>query len=227
MAVRTVEELLAKLEILEENIGTYKAEVGATDEDIAEITRDKVILQFMVDRAIVVESGKKTTNAIKDHVFNGDEDIPVASFPVLPNSPSPEPLVGGCLGRYNEKKRRYKAAKGYTNEIGIALGIAETSQSISPESVKPTLNATAAQSGYMVAVVISNRGDSSMWKIFARRANSENRQEIASGTGKSADITISPTTPNQAEKVELTVQLYKSNANYGQVSDAVYVTVSP
>lgn len=118
-------------------------------------------------------------------------------------------------------------ASGYTKEIGIALGIDGDSPKLSPESVKPTLQAIASQTNYETAVVVGNRAQSDMWKVFMRRANSETRAEIASGTGKSADITISPTTGGQPEKVELTVQLYKKNEPYGQLSDPVYVTVSP
>ena len=228
MTINTPEQLLAKLEIQEENINTYRSQVDATDQDIMEISRDKTILQFVVERAIVVEAGKKTTNAIKDHVFDGDANIPVASYPNLPNGAPPEALVGGCLGRFKERNRRFKASKGYTREIGIALGIVdETKSSVSPDSVKPTLEASAASSGYLVGVLIGNRAESSMWKISARRANSETPAEISSGTGKSADITISPTTNGQPEKIELFVQLYKNNQPYGQRSDSVYVTVSP
>lgn len=227
MSVRSPEQLLAKLELQEENIATYQTEIGATNADIEEITRDKTILQFVIERANIVEAGKKTTNAIKDHVFNGDENEAVANFPVFPNGASPETLVGDCLGRFRERNRRFKAAKGYTKEIGIALGIEETSQSIAPESVKPTLEAKAGQTGYMAAVVVGNRAESTMWKIFGRRLNSETRQLIDSRTGKSADITITPTTPGQPEKLELTVQLYKNNEPYGQLSDAVSVTFNP
>jgi hypothetical protein len=227
MTVRTSEELLAKLELQEENVPKYKTEIGATGEEITEITRDKTILRYAVDRASVVEAGKKTTNAIKDHVFDGEENETVAAYPALPNDVPPETLVGGCLPRFRARNRRFKAAKGYTPTIGIAIGTEETRDSIAPASVKPTLEARAARSGYLAAVVVGNRAESTMWKILARRINSETRQEIASGTGKSADITIAPTTPGQPEKIDLTVQLYKNNEPYGQPSDAVSVTVSP
>lgn len=221
------EELLEKLELQEENITIYRVEIGASADDIAEITRDKIILLFVLNRANIVEAGKKTTNAIKDHVFNGDENIPVVPYPVLPNDAPPETLLGGCLGRFKTRNKRFKAAKGYTKEIGLALGIEETADRISPESVIPTLVAKAARSGYLLAVIVGNRGDSTMWKIFARRSGSESRQELASGTGKAAEFTVTPTTQGQAEKIELTVQLYKNNQPYGQPSDSVYVTVSP
>ena len=108
-----------------------------------------------------------------------------------------------------------------------AIGTEETSDRVPPESVIPTLIATAARSGYLVAVIVGNREDSTMWKIFARRSGSETRQELASGTGKAAEFTVTPTTAGQAEKLELTVRLYKNNKPYGQESDSVYLTIAP
>lgn len=227
MPVNNPEELLNKLELQEENITIYRVEVGATAEDITEITRDKIILLFVLNRANIVEAGKKTTNAIKDHVFNGDEDIPVVPYPTLPNDAPPEPLVGGCLGRFKARNKRFKAAKGYTREIGLALGIEETQDRIPPEAVTPTLSATASLTGYKIKVTVGNRGDASMWKIFVRRSGSEARHELASGTGKTAELTVAPTTPGQPEKLELTVRLYKNNQPYGQESDSVYLTITP
>lgn len=227
MYVRTPEELLTKLALQAENVPTYASEIGATLEDVAEITRDRTILSESNDRSNIVEAGKKTTNAISRHIFDGDENAAVAEYPVLPNDAPTVPYVGGCLQRFRARNRRFKAAKGYTTAIGSAIGIEESSDPISPASVKPTLFADAAQTGYVVAVVVGNRAESSMWKIFGRRMNSEKSVELASGTGKSADITITPTAAGQPEKIELTVQLYKNNEIYGQPSDAVYVTVSP
>ncbi|MCD9188932.1 MAG: hypothetical protein LUM44_21120 [Pyrinomonadaceae bacterium] len=227
MIVRTPEELLAKLELQEENVPRYRVEIGATAEDIAEITRDKTILLYVDNRANVVEAGKKTTNGIKDHVFNGAENVAVVPYPVLPNDEPPVELVGGCLQRFRARNKRFKAAKGYTKEIGAAIGTEETADRVPPEAVIPTLIATAARSGYLVAVIVDNRGDSAMWKIFARRSGSEARQEIASGTGKTAEFNITPTTAGQPEKIELTVRLYKNNQSYGQESDSVYLTITP
>lgn len=51
--------------------------------------------------------------------------------------------------------------------------------------------------------------------------------EIATGEGKSSDITITPTVPGDAEQVQIYVQLRKNNANYGQPSDPIYVTLNP
>src|SRR5215204_2365507 len=100
MYINTPEQLLEKLELQEENVPRYKTEIGATADDIAEITRDKTILREVVDRWLLVETGKRATNAIKYHVFSGDEDIAVADYPVLPNDEPTVAYVGGCLQRF-------------------------------------------------------------------------------------------------------------------------------
>ena len=64
MVIRTPEELLEKLTLQEENVPTFRVEIGATAEDIAEITRDKQILRYVLDRANIVEAGKKATNGM-------------------------------------------------------------------------------------------------------------------------------------------------------------------
>lgn len=227
MTVRIPEELLTTLVLQEENVPRYKVEIDATEEDIAEITRDKQILQYVLDRASIVKAGSKVTNGIKDHVFDGAENVAVVPYPVLPNDVPPVELVGGCLQRFRARNKRFKAAKGYTKEIGDAIGTEETADRVPPASVIPTLTAEAARSGYGIGVIVGNRGEASMWKIFVRRSGSEARQELASGTGKTAEFTVTPTTAGQAEKLELTVRLYKNNQPYGQESDSVYLTITP
>lgn len=227
MDINTPEELLRKLTLQAENVPTYKVQIGATDDDIAEITRDHTILEYALERANIVKAGSKTTTAIKDHVFNGDEDIPVADYPVFPKDEPTVALVGGCLQRFRARNKRFKAARGYTKEIGAALGIEDTTERLPADQVKPTLAAEAAGSGYRVTVAVGNRGEATMWKVFTRRAGSEIRQEAASATGKSAEVQIVPTAAGQAEKIELTVRLYKNNQPYGQESDSVYLTIAP
>jgi len=40
-------------------------------------------------------------------------------------------------------------------------------------------------------------------------------------------VSITPATPGDTEQMQVRVQLRKSNQNYGQPSDVVYVTVNP
>ena len=227
MKINTPEELVDKLEILEENLPLYKNDVDVTDDDISIVSRDKVNLSFALSKSEIVEIDKQACNAIKVHIYSGSEVESVAAYPIFSNAARPADFTGGCKKRYLELVRRIKASSGYTKEIGIALGIEDTTPSASPDSVVPTLVVHPAKFGYQAAIVVGNRGESRMWKVFLRRLNSETQTEIASGTGKSADITITPTTDGLPEMGELTVRLYKNNLPYGQPSNPVPVTVSP
>ena len=66
-----------------------------------------------------------------------------------------------------------------------------------------------------------------MWKLFGRKLNSEKWTELASGTGKSGTVKITPTSEGSPERMEIMIQLFKANEPYGQSSDPQYVTFNP
>jgi len=227
MKFDTIEKLLGMLLLQKANLSTFLAQVGATAAEVEEISNDAANLQFLIDFAALLDTNKKTVTKIKQQVYNGDPDEEVSPFPKFTDPSAPFPLLAGSLERANRRNRRYKAAAGYTKEIGIALGIDGDSQPIAPETVKPTLDIFPAQSGYEAAIVIGKRGNSDMWKLMGRKMNTEKWLELASGTGKSGNVRITPTTEGSPERLELKIQLYKSNELYGQASDPTYATFNP
>ena len=136
-------------------------------------------------------------------------------------------MSAGLKEQFQKRNARYKLADDYTREIGIALGIVENTEHISPESVKPTFEAHPAQMGYEAALVIANRGKSTMSKALGQKTGSPKWIELASGTGKSINVQITPTTDGQPERLLVMIQLYKDNEPYGQPSDPQYVTFNP
>jgi hypothetical protein len=227
MRIDTIEKLIAMLTLQQANLPTYQAEVGATAQDITDINNELALLVYLTDYADIIEANKKTVNQIKQEVFNGEESEPISPFPVFPEGNPPKPLIADCLGRAQRRNRRFKAAPGYTKEIGIALGIEEDSQKIPPESVKPTIEVFTAQTGYTFSLVVGKRGDADSWDALVLKKGASGWAIGATRTGKSGDITITPTTPGEPEQLQVRVQLKKNNANYGQPSDIVYVTVNP
>jgi hypothetical protein len=227
MKFDTIERLLAMLLLQAANLETYKSQIGATGADIEEVAHDTANLQAIVDYSALVEANKKAINKIKQQLYNGDPDELISPFPVFAGFAPPFPLLAGALERANRRNRRFKAADDYTKEIGIALGIDGDPSSVASDSVKPTFEASAAATGFAATIIISNRGKSDMWKTYGRRMNSERWAELASGTGKSGNVTIAPTAEGQPERLEVKVQLYKSNEPYGQPSDPQYVTFNP
>jgi hypothetical protein len=227
MKIRTYDELVNCLVLQNANLPTYKTQVGAGDADIEAVAEELANLQYLDEYAATTDAKKKTVFEIKQAVFNGDPDDGVSPFPVFAAAAPPFALVAGCLERAQKRNARFKTADGYTKEIGIALGIDGDSQSISPDSVKPTLEVTPAQSGYEAAIVVGKRGNATMYKVLGRRMNSETWNVLDSGTGKGGSVTITPTTPGLPEKMQLKIQLYKNNEPYGQQSDPVDATFNP
>jgi hypothetical protein len=227
MTFDTIEKLLAMLLLQAANLGTYKSQVGATSEDIDEVMHDAANLQTLVDYAALIEANKKAVNKIKQQLYDGDKDEEISPFPVFTAFTPPFPLLAGALERAQKRNRRFKAADGYTKEIGIALGIDGDAPSISPDSIKTTFEAFAAQMGYKAGLIISNRGKSTMWKALGQRAGSQKWFDLASGTGKAGNVEIEPTTEGQPERLLIMIQLYKDNEPYGQPSDPQYVTFNP
>lgn len=227
MKLNSYERLVACLVLQEANLPTYKTQVGANEADITAVGEELAVLQYLDEYAATTDAKKKTVFEIKQAVFNGDPDDGVSPFPVFAAAAPPSALVAGCLERAQKRNARFKTAEGYTKEIGIALGIDGDAPSIAPDSVKPTLEVTPAQSGYEAAVVIGKRGDATMWKVLGRKMNSEKWDQLESGTGKGGSVTITPTTPGLPEKMQLKIQLYKNNEPYGQQSDPVDATFNP
>jgi hypothetical protein len=210
------------------NLEKYKAEVGATDDEIKAIKDGAEVLQYLKDFAALTENAKRAVNNIKQQVYNGDKNAPVSAFGGFPAfSPPHVPLTAGLKELALERNRRYKAASGYTKAIGIELGIEEDSQQIAPDSVKPDADYTPAASGYLVSVVVSNRGKADSWDVFIQRDGETTWTLAKTATGKSVDFTITSSTPGKPERVKAKVQLKKQNENYGQPSDIDEFTANP
>ena len=126
-----------------------------------------------------------------------------------------------------KRNRRFKAADGYTKDIGVALGIDGDSATDLPELIVPTLEIHPAQMNYEAAIVVGNRGKSDMWQLLGRKMNSEKWTELKSGTGKGSNVKITPTVAGNPEQVEMKIQLIKANEPYGQLSNGMLATFNP
>lgn len=231
MAIRSFADLLEMLSLQAVNLSTYATEVGATAGDVTAVQDEFENLDYINQYAATIDADKRTIVAIKQAMYNGDPNEALADFPVmaagaLPNTPG----VAGIATRTSERNARFKAAPGYTNEIGVALGIAsEKKAAIDLEFFRPIIDLFAAQSGYLFSVVVTNRGESDMWEVMVRPQGSDDWSSLGSATGKSADFTYQPVGdgPSRPALLNIRVQLKKKNENYGQLSDISQATVNP
>lgn len=227
--LNTIDKVITCLTLQKVNLPTYQAAVGATAGDITNVNEWLAMLESLVEHANLYDANKKVTNAVKDRVYRG----PVTGDPlVVPTTSAyvpPFPLVEDIHGLLTSANRRFREGPGYTDdEAGVALGIfTESSGSgFFPGTHMPTLEAFPAASGAMFSCVVGNRADSDQWEVQIKRSTGD---WVSAGTytGKSADVTISLTTPGQPEQIQVRVQLRKSNANYGLVSAALTITINP
>ena len=229
MQMRTYDQLVDVLTAMVGNIVTYQVQVGATAADITFINQALQNLVYMRSYCEQVDVSKKGVFQMKDTIFRGDVDEVIGPFPAFGAGASPFPLEAGYLELVNILIRRFKLGPGYNQDIGVALGFesSEPNAPVNPITVKPTVEASAAQTGYLASFVVSNRGDSDQWEVQASPASAPNWTAVKTATGKSTDVVFTPTTPGAPQQFMIRIQLKKNNQNYGQLSDVIYVTVNP
>ena len=229
MPAKSFDELIDMLTVQAANIGEYKDELEATGSEISAITEDLANLTYIKSFTETLDANKKSVTKIKQDLFNGDESEPISDFPVFVAGALPNPAAKpNALGRHNATNARWKTAAGYTEQIGIAMAIVSPpAPNVIPGDVKPTINVFEAQTGAHFTVVAGNRQAADSFRVMALRKGSNEWVVADTGVGKSVDVHMTLTTPGEPEQIQVRIQLRKNGADYGQISDTVYVTLNP
>lgn len=209
-------------------IGNYDAELGLTPAEVAAAVA--MCDQFAAQYSYVTQTQaySQAVTQWRDLGMSGEpEGDPLGAPPVVPVYNSPGGEIIGLLDAFRAERDRWVAAAGYTQAIGEDLMIVSTAGAgFNPGDVTPTIAVSAAQADYLFGITVSNRADSDMWTVQTKQKGGS-WQNAGSFTGKTADITVSPISDGDPEKVEVRVQLRKNNENYGNVSQTATVTVNP
>ena len=216
------------LQLMKLNLPTHAAALGITAGEVSQTERDADTVGLLIPFASAVNAFKEEVVGFKDLIIRGETNSPTPSLPVL-NVPdaSEVTFTVGIVKRLRLLIRKIKASPNYTEAIGRDLGIVRTSDPISPENVKPTIDLAAASSGYLFSIVVSGRGQSQSWDVLYQRDGETNWEKATTATGKSVDAAITPTVAGKPERIKVRVQLKKSNQNYGQSSDISEITLNP
>jgi hypothetical protein len=202
--------------------------LGFTAADVKIVQDDNTVVQWLLDAQQAAEANLDAFRKFRDETLYGEKGDPTPVDPPTTLPPQPSTLTTTIIERLVKLVERIQLADNYTPAIGAALGIVTTPEGgISPENVKPTIQIFPAQNNYEAAAVVANRGSSDMFNVQSRTMTSDDWKTVKSGTGKSVNFTLTPTTPGQPEKFLVRVQLLRKNEPYGQPSDPAYVTVSP
>lgn len=204
------------------------AGLGFTGGEATAVGKDNDVMQFLAEATVEVKAFEDAVRQYRMIITEGDIGDPTPSFPANPALTPAAAMPTGIFERLNDLVERIRVAPSYTNETGALLGIIPSkSDSLAPGDVKPVIKVFPAQSGYHFSVVVEKREKADMWNVEVRRVGQEKWQNIKTASGKSVDVHIEPTTDGAPEQLQVRVQLLKSNENYGQMSDVVYVTVNP
>ena len=225
--LKTLDALIECLAAQMANLDTYKNKVGATAQDITDVTEMHNNLVGIDNHSDLTNSNKEATTAVKTAVYVGTVGDPVANPPTTPAFVfATTPLSGGREITMNRNKR-FMLGPAYSVEIGEALMIeAPASQAVVPAEAKPQLNLFGAATNHHFSCVVEKRADSDMWQLWIQRKGG-NWELEGTYNGKSVDVSLSLTTPGEPEQILARVQLRKNNADYGQVSEPAYVTLNP
>jgi hypothetical protein len=206
----------------------FAVKLGFVAADVTKVQNDNLMIQWLADAQAVAEANLDSFRKFRDESLYDEKGDPAPVDPSTALPPQPAVLTTEIIERLVKLVERIQLADTYTESIGAALGIITSPEgAISPENVKATMRLFPAQSGYELAIVIEGRGNADMADAQIRRQNSEQWTTVKTGTGKSLNVTIVPTTPGQPEKIEVRVRLFRKNEPYGQASDPAYVTVNP
>jgi len=210
-------------------IGSYTTSLGMTGPE-----KDEVVL--MCDTAVEaidsVDQNEATSKAVvewRNLVLKGTpvgDTAPAA--PAFAAITLPPGATIGILAQFRDWRARWVSAPGYTQAIGEDLMIVRIGgEGIAPGSVQPTIKVFAAQSGYLFSIVVEGREEADQWIVEIRTMPDGAWTNAGTFTGKSTDVSVTPPESAMPLQVQVRVQLRKSNANYGQLSQIATVTVNP
>ncbi len=209
------------------NIGQFQTELGLTPAEVTEIENFCNAANSVIDYHTNFLASSSGVTAWRDDAFAGEQNTPVQPPPVPGAFVVPAGAENGMLATFRRWREQWVAADGYTQAIGETLMIVKPSgESLNPGDVTPTIQVTAAQTGYEIGIMVSDRGDAKMWDAYTRKKGG-NWVKAGTFEGKAGNITITPTTPGDPEQIDVRVQLRYKNEDYGNVSQSATVTVNP
>ncbi|MBX7054165.1 MAG: hypothetical protein K1X36_04340 [Pyrinomonadaceae bacterium] len=208
-------------------VGTYAGMLGLTTYT-GVITKDNDDFQSIAATRLAAKNFDRAVADFLRELTEAPIGSPQPVFPSESFTAPPQGVAAGIFQRLDELRTLIMAQPNYTEAMGTAMGIETTkSTPISPPSVKPTIVAEAASTGYHFSVIAGNRQEADQWRVMVLRKGAAGWVNAETATGKSVDVHLTPQVPGEPEQIQVRIQLRKNNEDYGQPSDIVYVTINP
>lgn len=221
------EQLALMMNVLAKITG-HQAALGLTN---AQRVKIEELCNSFISVYNYVEQQRETAGALiewrQDCFYRpggGAQDAPPGFSAFAP----PAGAVAGCVDEFKEQRDMI------VNIPGVPVAVLEDLMFVGdekapniPGSAQPSVKATSAATGYLASVVVSDREDADGWEAWKLDKGAANWVLKGTYNGKSTDIVFAPATLGDPYQFQIRIQLRKGNANYGQPSDAVTVTVNP
>lgn len=202
--------------------------LGFTAGDNTIVQNDNASVQWLNEAMPVNESNSAALRSFRDLTLYGEKNEAPPTAPSMNLPPPPNAFTTAVIQRLVTLVDKIELADNYTPDIGAQLGIFPTKkEAIGAQSVKPTIKVTAAQNNYGFAVAVEDRGRSDLSDLQIRKLNQEKWESVKNFTGKTGTAQYKPEPEGAPVKIEVRIQLYRSNEKYGHASDPVYVTLNP
>lgn len=200
---------------------------GLTANDIDAVQKDSQWIQYWVDAKTTAKQQEKQLTDFVDEITDGDYGAPTPTAPVwaLPPTPPPVPPVG-IKKRIREIVAGIKAKRSvYTLADGELLGI------VSPEE------AGRNETDYTPTLKIAPLRDYHLSFEFRREGLDAVRFEVKRKGGEwrllgdaaisPTDFLVTPTTPGDAEQIEIRAVFLKQYQPFGSWSPIYTTTIAP
>lgn len=225
---RSLQERAAWYQNFANNAAATGTDLGLAAADVTQIGLDNVMMQYLASGEVTVDAYVDGFKTFRRLMTEGPIGSPMPPGPgdLMMNTPAQMPV--GIFPRLAEIYRpRIMASAQYTAEQGVLYGIVRPSGPPPEPTPAPAIIVSAAQTGYLMSVVVTGRALADMWEVWVKLPGAANWTLAKTSTGKSTDVVLTPTTPGEPMQVQVRVQLKRRNANYGPLSDVVYATVNP
>lgn len=205
----------------------HGAALGFSPAEIASVLADNAVVQFLAASMTSVEAYKAAFGVFCEGVLEGKNDGSMPSSPITPELEPPPMVPRGIFERLERTVRRIRVQPGYSDSIGAMLGIIprRTDLSIASDH-KPPIKVKAAAHGYAFEVA-TVRGSSDQCQVEIRRASSQEWELAGTFTGSAFELSVEPTTPGQAELIDVRLQMIKKNKLVGNPSSIHAVALMP
>ena len=195
-----------------------------------EATANSADCALVVSLASIAVQLEAYTEAVRQYrivVTEAAIGDPTPAFPDFPSYSSPSGPATGVFERIDKLVKRIRVAPAYTPEIGALLGIIPSTPSGAPEAeLKPVIKASESFNGYKFTVNVTRMGMTA-FKVQIQRSGETAWEDVAFATNNPAEVTVTPTTPGQPERILVRAILLDKNEPVGIPSDPTYVTVNP